>query len=142
MASTNKRAFTTIKSYLVEVIFKFDENSMIVLHTLVRSYSPRDCLVFMLNETLQFLGNRTIHFTTGKLVYNYRFHKIYAYSNEGKLVGIYNITEFKDLARHISKVEILEEYDATDNIPDNLSDQDYPDPGLCTVRYKEDTYAI
>ena len=140
MSDTNKSSFSTVKSYLVEVTFRFDENSMIVLQTSVRSLSPRECLGFMLEKTLPFIGNRAVHFITGKLVYNYRFTKIYAYSNEGKLVGIYNHAKFKDLASHISKVEVLGEYDDNDSIPNNLGDQVYTDPGLRTVRYKEATY--
>lgn len=141
MSDTNKLLFNTVKSYLVEVTFKFDENSMIVLQTSARSLSPRECLGFMLEKTLPFIGSRAIRFITGKLVYNYRFTKIYAYSNEGKLVGIYNHTEFKDLASHISKVEILGEYDDNDSMPNNLGDQVYTDPGLRSVRYKEFTHA-
>ena len=141
MSDTNKSVFNTVKSYLVEVTFKFDENSMIVLQTSVRSLSPRECLGFILEKTLPFIGNRTVRFITGKLVYNYRFTKIYAYSNEGKLVGIYNNTEFKDLASHISKVEILGEYEDNDSIPNNLGDYVSRDPGLRTVRYKEVIHA-
>lgn len=141
MPNTNERAFTTVKSYLVEVTFRFDENSMIVLQTSARSLSPRECLGFMLEKTLPFIGNRAIRFITGKLVYNYRFTKIYAYSNEGKLVGIYDHTKFKDLASHISKVEILGEYDDNDSIPNNLGDYVSKDPGLRTVRYKEVIHA-
>lgn len=141
MSDTNKPLFNTVKSYLVEVTFKFDENSMIVLQTSVRALSPRECLGFMLEKTLPFIGNRAIRFIAGKLVYNYRFTKIYAYSNEGKLVGIYSHTEFKDLASHISKVEILGEYDDNNSMPNNLGDQVYTDPGLRLVRYKEFIHA-
>lgn len=141
MSNTDKMAFTTVKSYLVEVTFKFNENSMIVLQTSVRALSPRECLRFMLEKTLPFIGNRAVRFTTGKLVYNYRFTKIYAYSNKDKLVGIYNHTEFKDLASHISKVEVLGEYDDNDSVPYNLGSFVDRDPGICTVRYKEDIYA-
>ena len=137
MSETNQSSFNTVKSYLVEITFKFDTNSIIILQTLVRGLSPRDCLGFALEKSLPFIGNRGVHYITGKLVYNYRFTKIYAYNNEGKLVGIYNYTKFKDLASHISKVEILGEYDDNDSLPNNLGDQVYTDPGIRTVRYKE-----
>ena len=137
MSETNQSSFNTVKSYLVEITFKFDTNSIIILQTLVRGLSPRDCLGFALEKALPFIGNRGVHYITGKLVYNYRFAKIYAYNNEGKLVGIYNHTKFKDLASHISKVEILGEYDDNDSLPNNLGDRVYMDPGIHTVRYKE-----
>lgn len=141
MSDTNTSSFNTVKSYLVEITFKFDTNSIIILQTLVRGLSPRDCLGFALEKTLPFIGNRGVHYITGKLVYNYRFTKIYAYNNEGKLVGIYNYTKFKDLASHISKVEILGEYDDNDSLPNNLGDRVYTDPGIRTVRYKEVLHA-
>ena len=141
MSETNQSSFNTVKSYLVEITFKFDTNSIIILQTLVRGLSPRDCLGFALEKSLPFIGNRGVHYITGKLVYNYRFTKIYAYNNEGKLVGIYNYTKFKDLASHISKVEILGEYDDNDSLPNNLGDQVYTDPGIRTVRYKEVIHA-
>lgn len=141
MSDTNKSSFNTVKSYLVEITFKFDTNSIIILQTLVKGLSPRDCLGFALEKALPFIGNRGVHYITGKLVYNYRFTKIYAYNNEGKLVGIYNNTKFKDLASHISKVEILGEYDDNDSLPNNLGDRVYTDPGIRTVRYKEVLHA-
>lgn len=141
MSDTSKPSFNTVKSYLVEITFKFDTDSTIILQTSVRSLSPRDCLEFTLEKTLPFIGNRRVRYITGKLVYNYRFTKIYAYNNEGKLVGIYNHTKFKDLASHISKVEILGEYEDIDSLPNNLGDQVYTDPGIRTIRYKEIIHA-
>lgn len=134
MSDTNKASFFNVKSYLVEITFKFDTDSIIILQTLVRSLNPRECLEFTLEENLPFIGTRRIHYITGNLVYNYKFQQIYAYSNKNKLIGIYNYTKFEDLANHISKVEILGEYDDNDSIPDNLGDQVCTDPGLYTVR--------
>ena len=141
MSDTNTSSFNTVKSYLIEITFKFDTNSIIILQTSARGLSPRDCLAFALEKALPFIGNRRVRYITGKLVYNYRFTKIYAYNNEGKLVGIYNHTKFKDLASHISKVEILGEYDDIDSLPDNLGDQVCTDPGIRAVRYKEVIHA-
>lgn len=141
MSDTNKASFFNVKSYLVEITFKFDTDSIIILQTLVRSLNPRECLEFTLEKNLPFIGNRRIHYITGNLVYNYKFQQIYAYSNKNKLIGIYNYTKFKDLANHISKVEILGEYDDdNDSIPDNLGDQVCTDPGLYTVRNRRYTY--
>lgn len=141
MSDTNTSSFNTVKSYLIEITFKFDKNSIIILQTSARGLSPRDCLEFAIGKALSFIENRRVRYITGKLVYNYMFTKIYAYNNEGKLVGIYNYTKFKDLASHISKVEILGEYDDNDSLPNNLGDQVYTDPGIRTVRYKEVIHA-
>ncbi len=134
------RMFSTIKSYLVEITLTFDKNNIIVLQTSIRALSPRGCLETALSTSASFVS-RAMRCTNGKLVYNYRLDKVYAYDNESKLVGIYDIGNFDDLVNHITKVEVLGEYDDSDDVPYGLGKHIDRDSGLCSVRYRGLAYA-